>query len=880
MLKTGRIFSILLLALSFAVVIADTASADDRVVFKRNLMIGNWHVHASQHTFNLENPGEGTLMLGKNTPDGEILRGFFVLNGAFTFMRDFLAGDERVFEKDVTLQADNTLFVFLLGHPGAAISFQVIVHEAPTPAPKITVFTAEPSRISAGASSTLSWQTENTGSCVIEPGVGAVDPSGSKLIAPEETTTYTITVTGPDGTASASTTLTVVVPVGPPTVDFSAAPAMIAQSDTTTLSWNSTNADSAHIDNGIGVVNPDGAVAVSPEHTTAYTITVTGDTGSASARFTVKVMGDPEPLPEGSFGEQYVDLIPPDATVESYDAWRFSLITGQVLDMGGSPIANVSITIHGHPEYGSVLTDLEGLFSIPVEGSGTLTIVYQKEGLISVHRKVYVPSNDIAIAETIQMIVQDPVSTTFTFDGNPDTVVTHQSALVTDEFGSRSASIVFSGDNRAFLVDENGDDVHELITITTRATEYITPESMPGKLPPTSAYTYCVELSVDGANRVRFEKPVIVWVDNFLGFDVGADAPVGFYDRDRGVWVPEKNGQVVKLLDTDADGIIDALDADGDDIPDDLDQNGSFGNEVKGLDDAQKYQPETIYWRIALDHFTPIDINWAWRIIRLSTPLTPHLPQNSISPNPNGEPYTEVQKTEEPITPPENDLCLNSYVKQRSRVFHEDIKIPQTDVTLHYASNRVDDYRHGITIPASGEMIPEGLKKIIVQVNIAGKSYKVELPAEPNQIAEIEWDGLDHLGRRVQNNTTAQAKIGFVYDAVYTVPPVLEKAFGMTGTDLTSVLTREQIILWKRNNIEIPIPSIKGQGTIADGWTVSLQHNLDIKDPTILHKGDGTVFAHLVTLRHSFTIHQVWRLAVKAIYILQIVLIIVSEKWM
>jgi hypothetical protein len=397
-------------------------------------------------------------------------------------------------------------------------------------------------------------------------------------------------------------------------------------------------------------------------------------------------------------------------------------------------------------------------------------------------------------------------------------------------------------------VDENGDDVHELITITTRATEYLTPESMPGKLPPTSAYTYCVELSVDGAKRVRFEKPVIVWVDNFLGFDVGATAPVGFYDRDRGVWVPEKNGQVVKLLDTDADGIFDALDADGDDMPDDLDQNGSFGNEVKGLDDAQKFQPGTTYWRIALDHFTPIDINWARRIIRRLTPLTPHLPQNSISPNPNGEPYTEVQKTEEPITLPEDDLCLNSYVKQRSRVFHEDIKIPQTDVTLHYASNRVDDYRHGITIPASGEMIPEGLKKIIVQVNIAGKSYKVELPAEPNQIAEFEWDGLDHLGRRVQYNTTAQAEIGFVYDAVYTVPPVLEKAFGMTGTDLTSVLSREQIILWKRNDIEIPLPSIKGQGTIADGWTVSLQHNLDIKDPTILHKGDGTVLAHLVTI--------------------------------
>ena len=67
-----------------------------------------------------------------------------------------------------------------------------------------------------------------------------------------------------------------------------------------------------------------------------------------------------------------------------------------------------------------------------------------------------------------------------------------------------------------------------LTTITTRATEFETPESMPAKLPPNSAYTYCSELSVDGANKVRFDKPVIVYVDNFLGFDVGGAVPVGY----------------------------------------------------------------------------------------------------------------------------------------------------------------------------------------------------------------------------------------------------------------------------------------------------------------------------------------------------------------
>ena len=119
------------------------------------------------------------------------------------------------------------------------------------------------------------------------------------------------------------------------------------------------------------------------------------------------------------------------------------------------------MTLHGHPEYGTVFTDAEGRFSIPVEGGATMTIAYHKDGFITVHRKVYVPWNDIAIAETIRMIAEDPISTTVTFDGNPDTVVTHRSTEVTDEFGSRSCSMVFTGDNRAYLVDEQGNEIHE-----------------------------------------------------------------------------------------------------------------------------------------------------------------------------------------------------------------------------------------------------------------------------------------------------------------------------------------------------------------------------------------------------------------------------------
>ena len=78
-----------------------------------------------------------------------------------------------------------------------------------------------------------------------------------------------------------------------------------------------------------------------------------------------------------------------------------------------------------------------------------------------------------------------------------------------------------------------------------RATEYTVgaagPEAMPGALPPSSAYTYAAELSVDeavaaGADRGPLQQAGRHYVENFLGFPVGGAVPTGYYDRDDGEW--------------------------------------------------------------------------------------------------------------------------------------------------------------------------------------------------------------------------------------------------------------------------------------------------------------------------------------------------------
>ena len=157
-----------------------------------------------------------------------------------------------------------------------------------------------------------------------------------------------------------------VISLGPagsePGVRISADPETIQSGEPVTLTWDAVRADTGFIEPGVGSVLPSDAIVVYPEHTTTYAITVTGDGGSAGAEVTVTVTGDPEPQPENSFGEQYDDLIPDDAVVEEYDVKRFSMITGLVQDQAGGPIGGVTITMHGHPEYGTVSTDAEGRF--------------------------------------------------------------------------------------------------------------------------------------------------------------------------------------------------------------------------------------------------------------------------------------------------------------------------------------------------------------------------------------------------------------------------------------------------------------------------------------------------------------------------------------
>jgi YD repeat-containing protein len=222
-------------------------------------------------------------------------------------------------------------------------------------------------------------------------------------------------------------------------------------------------------------------------------------------------------------------------------------------------------------------------------------------------------------------------------------------------------------------------------------------------------------------------------------------------------------------------------------------------------------------------HFTPWDAN-----------LGVIMPADAIQANPEGRPTADNKN-------PDDKDCAkrtSSYVNQNSRVFHDDIHVPGTDIALHYSGDRVGDYVTEITVPASGATVPESLERIVVEVEIAGRTLKQTLPPESYQMAQLQWDGYDYLGRSVVGPVKAYVKIGFEYEMEYAMAaPDGSPAFARSGIVPSGIPAQQFGIMWKA----FPLKANRSSGTIAEGWTLSSHHHAYAQDLTKLFKGDGTL---------------------------------------
>jgi peptidoglycan-associated lipoprotein len=177
-----------------------------------------------------------------------------------------------------------------------------------------------------------------------------------------------------------------------PTVTLQANPTTINKGESSTLTWNSTDATQLSIDPGVGTVTAEGSTKVTPSDSTTYTITANGPGGSATATAAVSVNAPappPTPAPAATPFEQavhdaYFDYDKADIRADSREALAQ---TAEYLKANPS----IRVTIEGHcdergsTEYNLGLGDRrsaavkEYLVSLGVSADRMNTVSFGKE---------------------------------------------------------------------------------------------------------------------------------------------------------------------------------------------------------------------------------------------------------------------------------------------------------------------------------------------------------------------------------------------------------------------------------------------------------------------------------------------------------------------
>lgn len=161
----------------------------------------------------------------------------------------------------------------------------------PPPAATVTL-TANPTSVTAGQGTTLTWSSTNATTCTATQGwSGTKATSGTEVIAAlAGTTTFALSCSGGGPAATQSVTVTVTAQPAP-IVTLTATPSTVAAGGSSTLDWTATNATTCTASGGwTGTRSTSGSQSVGPiAATTSYVLTCTGTGGTAAQTATVTV---------------------------------------------------------------------------------------------------------------------------------------------------------------------------------------------------------------------------------------------------------------------------------------------------------------------------------------------------------------------------------------------------------------------------------------------------------------------------------------------------------------------------------------------------------------------------------------------------------------
>src|SRR5262245_49356574 len=200
------------------------------------------------------------------------------------------------------LSADTTFTLTCTNTDGGSAARSVTVDVASaTPAPTVS-FSANPTSVASGSSSTLSWTTSDATSC---NGTGGISgwpgtksvPNGSQSVGPlNAAATFSLSCTGAGGTTQRSVTVSL---LPAPTLSFSADPTTVASGARTTLTWSSQNATACAASGAWAGSKPTSGSQQSAalNATSTFDLDCTGAGGTVGRSVTVNISASPPPPP-------------------------------------------------------------------------------------------------------------------------------------------------------------------------------------------------------------------------------------------------------------------------------------------------------------------------------------------------------------------------------------------------------------------------------------------------------------------------------------------------------------------------------------------------------------------------------------------------------
>jgi hypothetical protein len=170
----------------------------------------------------------------------------------------------------------------------------------------------------------------------------------------------------------------------------------------------------------------------------------------------------------------------------------------------------------------------------------------------------------------------------------------------------------------------------------------------------------------------------------------------------------------------------------------------------------------------------------------------------------------------------------------------ESVPITGTPFTLNYITDRVPGHTasRAIKIPISGTDMPPSVKRMDVDITVAGVTTRRSFAPEASKKDVFKWDGKDAYGREVKGSQKAEVSIHYVYDATYREPADIASSFGLAGdTEIAGDRARSEVSLSRKSAVDLD--SWEGKPTGIGGWTLDKVHAYQSSIQTLL-LGDGS----------------------------------------